>query len=198
LAGVKMSGFSVKSNFFCIFKTGDNINYNLEILSYLYQVYENSYFNNKKLLIKPIVIILGSICEAILYDFYMRIRLNTSEGVIGVSDVVATDIRSKKIDEFGKYIACAKKNDFFDLRDTKFYERLDELRIVRNRVHIQNSKHYKPIDESEVFNEESKKWAEICTEIVVKTMSKKYWRPEYVSGFVADLKFPWSEHLSIK
>lgn len=193
-----MIGFSVKSNFFCDFKTGDNINYNLEILNYLYKVYDKSYLRDKRLLIKPIVITLVSICEAVLHDFHRRIRLNTSEGVVGISNDISDYIRNKKIDEFGKYISSAKRNDFFDLKDTKFYEKLDLLRQIRNRVHIQNSKFFKPRDENIVFDEQSKKLAEVCTEIVVKTMSRKYPRAEYVGEYVTDLYFPWPEYLTKK
>ena len=54
--------FSVKANFIDVFKIGDNINYNLEVLKILYDGYSKLPEGNK--LIKPIVIINTAIAEA--------------------------------------------------------------------------------------------------------------------------------------
>ena len=51
-------------------------------------------------------------------------------------------IRGKHIDELDKYISSAKKHDLFDEPDSDFYEALDQLRKLRNRVHIQNKKNH--------------------------------------------------------
>ena len=188
-----MSGFSIKSDFFCIFKTGDNINYNLKILRYFYSLFNNDK-EGRELLLKPIVVLLATITEAMLYDFYKRIYTNTQEGIVNISNTVLWHIRNKKIDEFSKYISNAKKHNFFDSDDKSFYDELEKLRKMRNRIHIQNAKFFKPKDEGSVFTEEAKEVAEKCVEKVAKILSKKYSRPSCTTGYVTEMNFPWEEH----
>ena len=127
--------FKVKSDFMGSFKVGDNINHNLRILSLFYGFQSNSIEEKKILLCKPIIITLTSICEAILWDLHMRITNHTIEGVRNIAQSVINMIRSKKIDEFEKYIASAKKNDFFDVKDSQIYKDLDTLRKL-NQFYI--------------------------------------------------------------
>jgi hypothetical protein len=87
--------FVVKSNFFGNFKTGDNVVYNLEILNYFYDLYNSGNPRIKALLIKPIVIWLMSIIEAVLHDFYGRIKYHTFEGVINIPKLVIKYIIKK-------------------------------------------------------------------------------------------------------
>jgi hypothetical protein len=189
--------FIVKSNFFGNFKTGDNVVYNLKILNYLYDQYNSGDQRTKTLLIKPILIWLMSITEAVLADFYRRIKYYTGEGVTNISKEKTEDIRKKVIDQLDKYIQHAKKNDFFDAKDTKFYSVLDRLRLIRNRVHIQNDKRYKPDHEYKLFTEQVKTAAEKCTELVLKTMSRKYYRDESLHN-VKDMVLPWNEYFPEK
>lgn len=186
--------FCIESNFFCIFKTGDNIVYNLRTINYLYEIYERGNDEQKKLLVKPIVILLAAIVEAILYDFHLRIRANRHEGITNLHDDVIAYIRGKNIDEFEKYIASARKHNLFDRQSESFYKKLDELRLVRNRIHIQNKKFLEPRDENLVFREEAKVLAEKCIEVVTGVMNKKYGRP--MQTYVDQLSFPWDEHFS--
>ena len=51
------SMFTVSSGFIAIFKTGDNINYNLRILRLLYNRYANASNEDRRLLCKPITVI---------------------------------------------------------------------------------------------------------------------------------------------
>lgn len=186
--------FKVSSGFMGNFKLGDNINHNLRILSLLYDHQSKCATGQKTLLCKPIIILLASICEAVLSDFHMRLRTYTFEGVKNITQHVLDYVRSKKIDEFDKYIASAKKHDFFDANDTNFYEALDSLRKLRNRIHIQNSKgHFEP-DEEIAFNYGRQIKAEEALEKVMKTMVVKYSRNSSLSGYVADFELPWNEH----
>jgi len=102
--------------------------------------------------------------------------------------------RASRIDRLQKYIASARKHDFFDVGDTNFYERLDELARLRNRVHIQNEKNHAPRNESEAFTAQRKRQAERVLEKVLKTMAAKYPRPEHTHNYVADFTLPWAEH----
>jgi hypothetical protein len=185
--------FIIKSNFFGSFKTGDNVVYNLEILNHFYDLYNSDNAKTKMLLIKPIVIWLMSINEAVLHDFYHRIKYHTFEGVINVPKIVIEYIKNKEIDKLDKYIQHAKSNDFFDAKDTKFYSVLDSLRKIRNRIHIQNEKKSDPVDENKLFTERVKIASEKCTELVLKTMSRKYYRDESLHN-VEDLLLPWNEY----
>ena len=90
-----------------------------------------------------------SIIEAILYDLHLLVKTFTSEGVANLQAMVIDYIRGKKIDELERYIASAKKHDLFDQGESGFYEGLDDLRKIRNRLHIQNTKkQFEPDDVS--------------------------------------------------
>lgn len=58
--------FTVNSGFIGEFKTGDNINYNLDCLKALYAAQNAASPSEARLLCKPITIILVSIIEALL------------------------------------------------------------------------------------------------------------------------------------
>jgi len=103
-------------------------------------------------------------------------------------------VRSKKIDEFAKYIASAKKHDLFEASDTSFYEALDSLRKLRNRIHIQNPKNYFEPDDRNAFTLKRQITSEKVLEKVMKTMATKYSRDRDRYGCVADFKIPWNEH----
>jgi hypothetical protein len=186
--------FEVKSDFICIFKIGDNINYNLKVLKLLYSTEANSSNENKCFFCKPIIIIIASICEAILYDFHLRIRANTYEGILNLANTAIERIRSKKIDEFEKYIASARKNELFEPKNSSLYEKMDELRKLRNRIHIQNKKGHFEANEIDAFRIERKIMAEKILEQIIKQMNKKYYRPKTVTGYVNNFQLPWEEH----
>ncbi len=184
--------FKVKANFIGSFKAGDNINHNLRVLALLYSYFEEGNDNDKRLLCKPIILIIVSITEAVLHDFHGRIRAFTKEGVGTLTKDVIDHIRGKHIDELGKYVASAQKHDFFDMKDTEFYNRLDDLRKLRNRIHIQNIKNAFEPDEYIAFNEKRKIIAEKVLEKTLKTMSEKHSRN--FAGYVEDFELPWEEH----
>jgi hypothetical protein len=186
--------FVISSNFIGNFKLGDNINHNLEILALLYRQYKVADKYDKRLLCKPIILLIVSIIEAVLHDLHFRIRKHTFEGVRNVTETVADYVRQlRRVDELEKYIVSAKKHDFFDAADSKFYESMDELRRLRNRIHIQNTKNDFEPDEFKAFTESRKKQAERVCEKTLKTMATKFTRgAEY--GYVGDFNVPWTEH----
>jgi hypothetical protein len=184
----------VSSCFILSFKLGDNINHNLRVLALLYDYYDREDHDGKNLLCKPIIILLVSIIEAVLHDFHSRIRWLTYEGIANLSHEVIEYIRGKKIDELEKYIVSARKHDLFDRQDGAFYDLLDELRRLRNRVHIQNIKGDFAPDDYNAFNDFRKRQAERGLELTMKTMAAKYPRPEHVHGHVANFNLPWPPH----
>ena len=180
----------IQADFLCSFKTGDNIKYNLNILRELYALYNEGGHN---LLLKPIIILNASIVEAVLHDFHLRIKQNILEGVSSLTQDVIDHVRSKKIDEFEKYINQAQKHDFFDLSHTSYYKKLHTLREIRNRVHIQNTKAHEPKDEERVFTESVKVLSEKLLEVTLKTMSRKHFRVG-VRNYVGEFVLPWEPH----
>lgn len=156
-----------------------------------YAAYEIASSPQKNFLIKPIIIQIMSIIEAILYDFHYRIKWYTREGVQNLAEDLISQIRQKKIDDLEKYIASAKSRAFFDTVHENFYSDLDKLRKIRNRIHIQNDKNYSPADEADAFTPENKYLAECALEVVFRTMLKKYPRPPSTVGHVQNFQIPW-------
>jgi hypothetical protein len=185
--------FEIRSSFIGNFRLGDNINYNFDTLELLYRHYNNSTEAERRLLRKPIILILVSITEALLHDFHKRIQTFTSEGVENVANAISEYVRGRRLDELEKLIASARKHDFFDLAETEFYDRMDELRRLRNRVHIQNTKNdFEPLD-CNAFNESRKDLAERVLEQTLRTMLAKYDRgPQF--NFVRNFPLPWDPH----
>ena len=142
---------------------------------------------------KPIIVILVSITEAVLYDFHRRIKTFTWEGVQNVGNVVAEFVRGKRLDELEKLTVSARKHDFFDLAETAFYDDLDQLRRLRNRIHIQNVKNdFEPSD-FKAFTEDRKVIAERVLEKTLRTMLRKYDRgPDF--NYVSDFVLPWEPY----
>lgn len=180
----------VQANFISDFKIGDNIKYNLRILTRLNKVYEN---DPSALFIKPMILITGSIIEAILCDFNSRIKNNRLEGVHSLTQEIIDNVRGKQIDDFEKYIEQARKHDFFDVSQSNFYDSLHRLRKIRNRIHIQNKKHHKPFDEIEIFNNKTKISSEKLLEKTMLVMEQKHFRPK-IKNYVGKFELPWKSY----
>lgn len=74
------------------------------------------------------------------------------------------------------------------------YDDLDQLRKLRNRVHIQNDKkHFEPND-SQAFSRDRQISAERTLEKLIKEISTNHPRPASASGHVSDFQLPWDEH----
>ena len=187
--------FVVSSGFIAIFKTGDNINHNLLVLKVLYEKYELATSAEKRLLCKPITILLISIIEAALHDFHVRCSKFTWERVTNLADGVASYIQGKKLSKLSQYIQSAKKHDLFSNVDGALYEDLELLSKLRNRVHIQNENKDLEPDEFNAFTLERKKMSEVTLERVIKVLALKYPRPDHIAGYVKDFQLPWEEHL---
>jgi hypothetical protein len=179
-----------ESKFIGDFKLGDNIVFNLSILKTLYAYRAVGIPAQRRYLQKPITLLNISVIEALLYDFHSRIRNNTREG-IALPQKMLDAIRGKQLDEFEKYIASAKKNDFFDLKDTVFYDKLDDLRKLRNRVHIQNTKNHFEKDDNQAFSEDRMILSEQALEEFIRTFARKFARDH---SYVANFDLPWDTH----
>ncbi len=146
------------------YKLGDNIAYNFKILQALYNAQAQlSNDHERCLLNKPITVILISIIEALLHDFFFRIKSHTSENSINLPKSVLDEIRTKKHNKFNHYIdAITKYGTSFDSKAKikKFHAGLTKLQQLRNRVHIQNTRKQLEKDEVKAFTAEKKVLAE--------------------------------------
>ena len=127
-----------------------------------------------------------------LHDFHSRIGTFTREGVANLAQSFVDYVTVKKIDELEKYIASSLKHNLFG-SDADFYEKLDNLRRLRNRVHIQNTKGDFEPDDYHAFSERKRFDAETALEKTLKTMATKYPRASHLHH-VADFNLPWKEH----
>lgn len=143
---------------------------------------------------KPIILIIGGIAEAILHDLHQRMKLHTVEGVRGIRISILSYVRGKQIDKFEQYIASARKHTLLGPSTDPIYENLDNLRKLRNRVHIQNEKNHFEADDSQAFSLDRQRSAEKTVEKLVKTISANHPRDLHAQGFVSDFEFPWDEH----
>lgn len=183
--------FTISSDFIGSFKTGDNINFNLRTLRLLYSYYGAEDSDGRRHLRKPITIVLVSITEAMLADFYMRVQNFTTEGVTNLDSAVVDDIRAKKLDKLEHFIASVRKHRIFGDHDT-LYEQLDELRNLRNKVHIQGRSGQLEADEHKAFSPSRMKRAEETLEYIGKYLSINHARRR--SGYVDHFICPWEPH----
>jgi hypothetical protein len=168
------------SGFIGDFKLGDNIVHNLAILRELYKTQVSSENDGVHLLCKPIVVLIGSVAEAVLYDLYVvKIADFTSEGVPNIDTNMLEEIRTKTIDEFAKYISHARSKSLLG-GASDLYDSLEDLRKLRNRVHIQNGTRQRA--------------AEKTLERLIDYMSRTHMRSAS-KKFVADFVLPWNSQL---
>ncbi len=181
--------FSVSSCFIADFKIGDNINYNLKTLRVLYEIGgENA--ERRKHLPKPITITLVSIVEAMLYDFIRRVQ--SRESVPTLPKATLQALKAKVYSKLTNLVAGAKTHDLFQA-DAEFYDQIEELRQLRNRVHIQNERNHFERDESRAFSAARQYRAEEVLEYIAKFLAANHPRKASLHGYVRDLQFPWEE-----
>jgi len=121
-----------------------------------------------------------------------------------VAAVIYRGVREGKIQladvhqQFGpvvaKLIDGAKKHHLFADEGDGIYDRLDRLREVRNRIHIQNSNAKLERDELDVYTEERQKEAERAVEGVLRQMATKHQRSTNAQGYVGELELPWEPY----
>jgi hypothetical protein len=186
--------FTISASFIGNFKLGDNVNHNLKILAYLYGRLGDPNDREAWLLRKPVIILIGSICEAILHDLHMRMSSFTREGVAGIASSVLAHVRGRKIDKLEKYIASAKKHELLGPPTESIYAELEQLRKLRNRIHIQNEKGHFESNDSQAFNSTRQVSAEKALEKLLKVIATNHPRPSHASGHVEDFNLPWAEH----
>ncbi len=175
--------------FFWSFKRMDNVNYNFTIIEALFEAKKingtPSHFN------KPIIILMVSIIECILYDFIQRIYQHVHETIPNLEVEAVSDTRSKKLDQLEVLIAHARKNNLLRSVNEDIYNVLDYLRKVRNRIHIHNAQQQLDDDEYKIFTGINLEMACQMLIKVCEVLCHVYPRPnrEFVS--MVDFPKPW-------
>lgn len=184
--------FRIETSFIGNYRVGDNISENLKTLRLFYRVKRESNSDGKSALRKPIVVLLGSIAETLLWDLFFRARQFTWEGVRNIPERRLNHIRTHSADKFKKYIALARDTQIFGRPSEQIYRDLENLCNLRNRIHIQNLEPRSQVD-SNVFTEQTVTLAEKVVETILRELSTKYDRDtqDWVNGFT----LPWNSHL---
>jgi len=179
------------TNFIGDYLLGDNIKENLDALQQIWAIQAGHVQNTQenKRLRKPVIVSCGAIVEAILYDFFSKIRDFVNEGVDGIEEELATHFRSMNNDNFQFFIDQGRKHQLFD---NGLCDELDKLADFRNRIHIQNAKRLKPLRECEAFTYDIQLRSERTLEAVIRYMNANYNRnqDDHVGGFT----LPWDSH----
>lgn len=178
------------AQFFWDFKRMDNVNYNFRIVELLYTEKKK---NDNPLFIKPIIIILISIIECMLYDFIIRIQTHSADKIPNLEQNIIDDIKAKEIDQFEVIIAQVKKQNLLRASpNSNIYSDLDLLRKIRNRVHIQNTQQQLNRDDYNVFTKENLQLAEKSLERVCEVLCNVYPRWGKQPLLMADFPRPWA------
>lgn len=187
-----MRTFSDYTNvFFWNFKREDNTNYNFEILITLCKAKAvNKYPLH---FIKPIIVLVVSIIECILYDFARRVTEHSNELIPNLDQNVVNSTRSKPLDDLEALIAYVKKNNLLRVSEgDSLYDDLDYLRKIRNRIHIQNRYGQLNKDEVNVWTDSNLHLACRALERVCEVLSHVYPRPSRDFVSMTDFPKPWS------
>lgn len=177
------------AQFFWSFKRMDNVNYNFRIMKLLYAEKKK---NQNPLFIKPIMIILISIIECMLYDFIIRIQTHATDKIPNLEEDMINEIKNKEIDQFEAIIAQIRKQNLLRASTTSnVYSDLDLLRKMRNRVHIQDTAKDLDKDDYNVFTEGNLKLAEKILERVCEVLCNVYPRGGSTPLLMADFPRIW-------
>jgi hypothetical protein len=103
-------------------------------------------------------------------------------------------VRGKKIDKLDHYISSAKKHSLLGPPTESIYDDLEQLRKLRNRIHIQNEKNHFEANDSQAFSMDRQVNAEKTLESLLKTTSAKHPRQVNAQGHVSDFQLPWDAH----
>ncbi|WP_170787708.1 hypothetical protein [Ruegeria lacuscaerulensis] len=183
------------TNFMGNYRLGDNINENLDALQLIWDLqHEHAETDSShKRLRKPVIVYCGAIAEAVLFDFFAKIRDFVREGVAAIEEELAEHLRSMSNDNFQFFIDQCRKHQLFGDGSDGFYDDLNKLAELRNRIHIQNVKHFKPLREHEAFSKVQQQMAERTLETLIARMNEHYNRKQadHVGGFM----LPWNSYL---
>lgn len=178
--------------FFWDFKRMDNANYNFEIIALLYEAKKRS--NGDTRFNKPIITLIMAIIECILYDFLIRIKTYHWDSFPNIKDDEVSYFRgTKETDELRALIPQIEEMNLLRaIPGENIYADLEQLRIIRNRIHIQNRHNTLNADEYKVFTDSALRKAERCLEKVCEVLCNVYPRWKKQPLPMSEFPRPWS------
>lgn len=176
--------------FFWDFKKMDNVNYNFKILEALYLAKKQ---NNSPLFNKPIIVVAMAIIECSLYDFLCRIHGRVSDSLPNIDAATLAYLEnSNQTDELRKIIPIIECQNLLRVpAGDNIYGDLEHLRVVRNRIHIQNRFNSLVADESDIFTDINLHKVERCIERVCGVLCNVYPRWSKMPLPMKDFPRPW-------
>lgn len=176
------------------FKIGDNILYNLGVISNLVDDYNNLIKDYKK----PISVLVASIIEAVMVDFIYRLYNSTKhfpQNLESIKEDIKLRLsgetikfKYKSIDGKELFYPVLKNFNFASVVDVyrefklfgdneNIYNRLEDLAHFRNRLHILNYYNNFEKDEKDVFSEARVQRTINIMEWMFTHFEKEYSRP---------------------
>ena len=135
---------------------------------------------------KPIIVLCSSMIELCLCEVFHRARFHTKEGVPTLSAKQLRGLSMTSKDEFSLYISQCRQNKV--LGTGEVYDKLEKLRRLRNRTHIQNLSAEAPRCERKAFSNTEVDNAAKLLEEVLRCISTRYPRPK---TYTEDVILPW-------
>ena len=169
----------------------DNVNYNFDIITLLYKARKEN--QNDRRLNKPLLVLLVSVIECMLYDFVVRIQTHTNDLIPNLPTTIIYYFRGiRETDELKVIIEKVRAQNLLRASgNDSIYDDLEVLRKVRNRVHIQNKYHLLERDESDVFTNTRIQLVEQVLERVCGVLCNVYPRWDKQPLSMADFPRPW-------
>lgn len=152
----------------------DNVNYNFKIVELLYKAKQQN--GNDPHFNKPIILILMAIVECMMYDLIKRITQHRNDPFPNMDFSIVSFFRvTPETDFFEKLINRFQSQNLFRvLPGDSLYDDLEQLRKVRNRLHIQNRRNLLDKDEYNVFTSIELSRAERSFERVCEILCNTY------------------------
>lgn len=170
----------------------DNVNYNFQIVEALYAAKRAN--ANNPLFNKPILITLVSMIECMLYDVICRVQQHRYDPFPNITQPIIDYFRGiSETDELKKIVARVQSQNLLQIAPGQtLYLDLDRLRVIRNRLHIQNRYGSLPRDEIHAFTNTNLSMAEQSFERVCEVLSNTYPRGNPPAQIpMTDFPRPW-------
>ena len=176
------------------YKRRDNVDYNFKIIEVM--IANNHGTSEPQYYYKPIILIISSIIECLLYDFLKKIHEHRYEKVpnLDKDDIEALqniDLPNK----LTNFSDICKKYSLLG-NNQEIYDRIQNIAKIRNRIHIQNQKNFRPLDESELWTKDQVKLCGDLLKNIFILMCERYPRPEQTTNHsnppLSNFPEPWA------
>ncbi|HLW01266.1 MAG TPA: hypothetical protein VKT82_21605 [Ktedonobacterales bacterium] len=193
---------AMMSRFIWNYSVGDNIAYNFKVLFALYE--DKSRSAVKNIYNKPLIILIVSIIECLMYDFVVRLEQATNQWPQSIPpskrELIKARLSSEKVKKQVEYldqqmtiqtvrnysmdqlIKLFKEFELFGPKDHEIYPRFVDATRLRNRVHIFNWFNNFERKERDTYSEQRLEGVEQLLDGLLEYMSETYYRPDSQPG----------------